>query len=156
MEAAERSCKSGFEYRALICPNGNHACQNATCRNPNCGVGKRAGKKVQVVKAKAKSASSTIQQPSATLGPLRMRSAQRYPLSYPRRYVHSDGAEESQLRICEFHNYDPSGCRKGAAGDCPLSHRFCHFCGEEGHRALVCEAQLATDSRVLAAMMFAE
>ncbi len=158
---ADRSQGVGFEKHTdmIVCPNGNPACENATCRNPNCGVGKRASKKKaqQVVQARVTSASSTVQQPAILPGSLRMRSAQRYPLSYPRRYVHtSDGVQESKLRICEFHNYDPSGCRKGAAGDCPLSHQFCHFCGVEGHRAIVCEAQLAADARVLAAMTFVE
>eukprot|EP01045_Picozoa_sp_COSAG04_P026242 COSAG04_NODE_3606_length_2676_cov_1.369810_4_plen_412_part_00 len=126
-------------------------------------------------------------------GPLRMRSARRYPLNYPRRYAptllptaapdrsagegpterqaepeqagqdaepaaarrqqQQQGVQEGGVRICEFHNYDPAGCKKGARGACELDHAHCHFCGAEGHRALECPEQLATDAAVLAAML---
>ena len=124
-------------------------------------------------------------------GPLRMRSARRYPLNYPRRYApapvpaaapdrpagegpterqaepeqagqeaepaaasrQQQGGEEGGVRICEFHNYDPAGCKKGARGACELDHTHCHFCGAEGHRALECPEQLATDAAVMAAML---
>ena len=114
-----------------------------------------------------------------------MRSAQRYPLSYPRRYVDTalpakdeagpaagtsigrQGQQQQQQeqeeesgggggtrwrRICEFHNFDPAGCRKGADGRCELDHTSCHFCGVVGHRALECAEQLAADVAVLEAM----
>lgn len=147
---------------ALLCPHGNPWCQNRACRNPNCGVGKRA-RKTKVTAPRESDATSTLRAmtpaSAATTGPLQMRSAKRYPLSYPRRHVcagDGENTKECGMRICEFHNYDPKGCRKGAAGTCPLSHRFCHFCYAEGHRALECEAQLAADARVLEAMAVKE
>lgn len=160
----------------VVCPNGNPACLDQSCRNPNCGVGKRGNKKAQQA-AKAKAAQGEAKQGAGAAmdGPLRMRSAQRYPLSYPRRYYRAgnqteeaghcarvdasdtagldEGGEKDGLRICEFHNYDPQGCRKGSAGQCSLSHECCHFCGVVGHRALECEEQLAADAKVLAAMV---
>lgn len=144
-----------FDKAPTVCPQGNRACLDPTCRNPNCGIGKRGKKsKAQAAKARAPSQLSKPPRTSMSLGmaePPQMRSTRRYPLSYPRRFVRAgDGKDE--IRICEFHNYDPVGCRKNAAGHCPLSHRFCHFCSEEGHRALECEVQLATDARAVAAM----
>lgn len=162
--AAERAGLAGSAGE-VVCPNGNPACLDRICRNPNCGVGKRGNKKAQAAKPRAAKQPAAAAA-SATGGPLRMRSAQRYPLSYPRRYhregnqteagtgVEEDGQEGT--RICEFHNYAPSGCRKGAVGQCPLSHSCCHFCGVVGHRALECEAQLEADARVLTAMALAE
>lgn len=80
------------EKRAAVCPNGNPACQSPACRNPNCGVGKRGSskKQAQAAAAPAGAALGAVRQSiNAGTAPLQMRSAQRYPLSYPRRYVHT-------------------------------------------------------------------
>jgi hypothetical protein len=96
---------------------------------------------------------------AAAGSPLRMRSAKRYPLSYPRRYAaagqaatdREEEAEETQ-RLCEFHNYDAAGCKRRERGECVFNHRNCHFCGGEGHRALECAEQLRLDALVVSAM----
>lgn len=61
----------------------------------------------------------------------------RYPLKLPVRYT-ATGVE-----ICRFHNYSQAGCIRGAQGHCSLDHSVCHWCGEEGHVALACEAEVS-------------
>ena len=63
----------------------------------------------------------------------------RYPLKLPCRYT-EDGVE-----ICRFHNYSQAGCIRGAQGRCQLDHSVCHWCGEPGHVALACTAEIAVD-----------
>ena len=57
------------------------------------------------------------------------------PLELPVRRT-ADGIE-----ICRFHNYSPAGCIRVSQGRCPLDHHVCHWCGEEGHAPLACDAQ---------------
>ena len=71
----------------------------------------------------------------------------RYPLKLPVRLV---GELEVPVEICRFHNYDTSqGCIRHREKRCPLDHQHCHWCGEQGHRALECEKYLARADRVV-------
>ena len=78
------------------------------------------------------------------------RSARRYPLNYPHRFVPGSAG----TRICEFHNYDGAGCLNHRKGKCQLDHCHCHFCAEAGHRALECPEQVRVNSLAVDAMIF--
>jgi len=62
--------------------------------------------------------------------------AARYPLKLPLR------RSKLGVEICRFHNYSQAGCIRGEQGRCPLEHGVCHWCGEPGHIALQCEAEI--------------
>jgi hypothetical protein len=75
----------------------------------------------------------------------------------------------SGARVCEFHNYDPDGCRRGTGrsphtpisgqieprahrrgreGHCAYDHSLCHFCLVVGHVARDCAENNGLDAAV--------
>lgn len=59
-----------------------------------------------------------------------------HPLKAPKRCCPGN----PMLPICRYFNYHPQGCKKGS--DCEFDHSHCHWCLQEGHKALFCTETL--------------
>ena len=55
--------------------------------------------------------------------------------SHPKKAPLSVSPEDGKTPICRYYNYHKNGCHQD---DCPLDHKYCHWCLKQGHIALHC------------------